>query len=172
MNTTEFAALKGCSSRTVLRAIETGAIPPSAVRRRGKGRHRSVEIIDPELAARAWEPSARFPSDTSTPREATPAVEPPDGCDFMWASCIEETVGPVMGIPRAAKKLIPGLSAKAVEILTGLCADALAGLIPDEESAKNVVRLIEDDANEAIVKELIRRHGRRREKSASTTPKR
>ena len=46
MTTEEFAARKGCTARTVRRAIEAGLIPPAAVRRSGNpGRRQAVEIV-------------------------------------------------------------------------------------------------------------------------------
>lgn len=169
MTGAQYADHLGVSPNAVSKALKRGDLD-GAVRWSVRGAQRVATIVDIPLADKLWmaRPGAKAPALEAAcdPGKDAPSGEPPYCCDSMWAACIEETVGPVMDVPRLAKERIPGLSAEAVEILTELCADALAGLIPDEENVPDVMPLIEDDANEAIVKELLRRRRKGRDGAA------
>ena len=177
MTTTEYAKRAGCTRRTVLRAIHDGLIPAKAVRWTGRGKRRSVDIIDPGLAARSWVPQARFPLVSAA--FVPPPSEGHDADEAWFKDVMEQeriastmcgwgimlglVARSVMDIPRLATKRI-GLTAGAAEVLRGLCADGLAVILPEgEDLARAVVSYIADSAESNIVEELIRtRQGAKR----------
>ncbi len=73
MTTEEFAKLRGCSRRTVARAVRDGLIPAAAVRITGKpGKRSHITIINPDLAMRSWIPSGKWcPPDGGAPAPET-----------------------------------------------------------------------------------------------------
>jgi hypothetical protein len=171
MTTEEFAARKGCTARTVRRAIEAGLIPPAAVRRSGNpGRRQAVEIVDVALADRSWIPAARFPRIPTT--FAPPQSEGHDvdrawfidvieqefikGGFGMWALLLGHIAKAVMAIPQLATERIDGLPAAAADALRGLCEDALACMLPEGVLTAAIVGRIHDDAERAIVEGLLR----------------
>lgn len=175
MTTKEFAARKGCSARTVRRAIEMGLIPPAAVRRSGSpGRRQAVEIVDVALADRSWMPAAHFPRVRAAEPPQPEEIEPDEigtvskawfvdvveqeiirSAFSQWGWTLGRAAKAVMAIPTLATERI-GLQARAAEALRGLCEDALAVILPGGKLlTKAVVGYIHDEEERAIVEGLL-----------------
>lgn len=161
LTTKRYAEMRGVARQSVVRAIERGDIPASAVARRGKGKRAVFAIVDVELANRSWAP-------TAAERPDDPACEPGQLSDLstmaearrvrtvylarqarlefevaagklievetarqVFAKQIAEAKNAVMALGKHARSRIPHLTVDDALVIEELLREALESLDPD-----------------------------------------